>query len=303
MKHMRTALFIALAITTVSFALFWFNEARKRSGIKGSVPGPLDIVIGFGTNFLDTLGVGSYATTSSLFKILHLVPDEQIPGTMNVGHAMPTVCEAFIYILLVRVDMVTLVAMILASCAGAWLGAGVVSKWPRRTVQIAMGIALVGAASFMLLSLLNVIPAPSGETLGVSGAKLGIAVAVNFILGALMTLGIGLFAPCMILIATLGMSPVVAFPIMMGSCAFLMPVGSARFVREGSYNLKSALGLAIGGIPGVLIAAYVVRSLPLYYVKWLVVVVVLYTASMMLRSAMAERARRPVVVMPSIGNG
>lgn len=303
MKHMRTALFIALAITTVSFALFWFNQARKRSGIKGSVPGPLDVAIGFGTNFLDTLGVGSYATTSSLFKILHLVPDEQIPGTMNVGHAMPTVCEAFIYILLVRVDMVTLVAMILASCAGAWLGAGVVSKWPRRTVQIAMGIALVGAASFMLLSLLNVIPAPSGETLGVSGAKLGIAVAVNFILGALMTLGIGLFAPCMILIATLGMSPVVAFPIMMGSCAFLMPVGSARFVREGSYNLKSALGLAIGGIPGVLIAAYVVRSLPLYYVKWLVVVVVLYTASMMLRSAMAERARRPVVVMPSIGNG
>jgi uncharacterized membrane protein YfcA len=131
--------------------------------------------------------------------------------------------------------------------------------------------------------------------------KLGIAIAVNFVLGALMTLGIGLFAPCMILIATLGMSPVVAFPIMMGSCAFLMPVGSARFVREGSYNLKSALGLTIGGIPGVLVAAYIVRSLPLDYVKWLVVIVVLYTASMMLRSAMVERARRPVEVIPQIG--
>ena len=301
MKHMKTALFIALAITAVSYALFWFLEARKRSGMRGSTPGVMDAAIGFGTNFLDTLGVGSYATTSSLFKLLHLVPDEKIPGTMNVGNALPTVCEAFIYIALVQVDMITLVAMILASCAGAWLGAGVVSKWPRRTVQIAMGIALVGAASFMLLSLLKVIPNPSGETLGVSGLKLGIAIGVNFILGALMTLGIGLFAPCMILIATLGMSPVVAFPIMMGSCAFLMPVGSARFVREGSYNLKSALGLAIGGIPGVLIAAYVVKSLPLDYVKWLVVVVVLYTAAMMLRSAMVERTRRPVVVMPSIG--
>jgi uncharacterized membrane protein YfcA len=302
MKRMKTALFIALAITAVGFALFWLMEVRKRSGIKGGVPGPVDTLIGFGTNFLDTLGVGSYATTSSLFKLLHLVPDEQIPGTMNVGHAMPTVCEAFIYIALVQVDMVTLVAMILASCAGAWLGAGVVSKWPRRTVQIAMGIALVGAATFMLLSLLKVIPSPSGETLGVSGLKLGVAIGVNFILGALMTLGIGLFAPCMILIATLGMSPVVAFPIMMGSCAFLMPVGSARFVREGSYNLKSALGLTLGGIPGVLVAAYIVRSLPLDYVKWLVVAVVLYTASMMLRSAMVERSRRTVEVLPSIGN-
>jgi uncharacterized membrane protein YfcA len=117
-----------------------------------------------------------------------------------------------------------------------------------------------------------------------------------------MTLGIGLFAPCMILIATLGMSPVVAFPIMMGSCAFLMPVGSARFVREGSYNLKSALGLTVGGIPGVLIAAYIVKSLPLDYVKWLVVLVVLYTASMMLRSAMVERSRRAVEIVPSTGD-
>ncbi len=302
MKPMKTALFIALAIVAASFVIFWFVEVRKRRSYHGATPGPVDILIGFGTNFLDTLGVGSYATTSSLFKLFRLVPDEQIPGTMNAGHAMPTVCEAIIYITLVEVDMVTLFSMILASCAGAWLGAGVVSRWPRRTVQIAMGIALIGAAGFMLLSVLQVIPAPSGETLGVSGLKLGIAVTVNFVLGALMTLGIGLFAPCMILIATLGMSPVVAFPIMMGSCAFLMPVGSARFVREGSYNLKSALGLTIGGIPGVLIAAYIVRSLPLYYVKWLVVVVVLYTASMMLRSAMVERSRRTVEIVPSIGN-
>ncbi len=302
MKRMKTVLFIALAIVAVSFAVFWFLEVRRRQIAKGAAPGAVDILIGFGTNFLDTLGVGSYATTSSLFKLLRLVPDEQIPGTMNAGHAMPTVCEAFIYIALVQVDMITLVTMIVASCAGAWLGAGVVSRWPRRTVQIAMGIALVLAAGFMLLSLLKIIPNPSGETLGVSGLKLGIAIIVNFILGALMTLGIGLFAPCMILIATLGMSPVVAFPIMMGSCAFLMPVGSARFVREGSYNLKSALGLTIGGIPGVLVAAYIVRSLPLDYVKWLVVIVVLYTASMMLRSAMVERSRRTVEILPSIGS-
>jgi uncharacterized membrane protein YfcA len=75
----------------------------------------------------------------------------------------------------------------------------------------------------------------------------------------------------------------------MGSCAFLMPIGSLRFIRERAYSLKAALGLAIGGIPGVLIAAYVVKSLPLYAVRWLVIVVVVYTALTMLYSAFTER--------------
>ena len=116
-----------------------------------------------------------------------------------------------------------------------------------------------------------------------------IAVVGNFLLGALMTLGIGLYAPCMILVSLLGMNPTTAFPIMMGSCAFLMPVGSLRFIRERSYSLRSALGLAIGGIPGVLVAAYIVKSLPLGIVRWLVIVVVLYTAVTMLMSAAHEK--------------
>jgi uncharacterized membrane protein YfcA len=82
---------------------------------------------------------------------------------------------------------------------------------------------------------------------------------------------------------------------MMGSCAFLMPVGSARFVRSGRYNLKSALGLTLGGIPGVLLATYLVKSLPLRAVNWLVVGVVVYTAAMMLRSAQKERRRSMLV--------
>jgi len=174
--------------------------------------------------------------------------------------------------------------MIVAAVLGSWLGAGVVAKWPKRTVQIGMGGALLAAAAFMLMRQLDLFPAGS-DAIGVRGMTLVVAVAGNFLLGALMTLGIGLYAPCMILVSLLGMSERTAFPIMMGSCAFLMPIGSLRFIREQAYSLRNAIGLAIGGIPGVLIAAYLVKSLPLFYVRWLVIVVVLYTAVTLLMSA------------------
>lgn len=295
---MKTALLAALAIITASYALMWIlaitGARRERRLMEGaaprSMPGPLDTAIGFVTNFFDTLGIGSFATTSSLFKLRGLVRDEQIPGTLNVGHTLPSILEAFIYIAVVQVDVVTLVLMLAASAAGAWLGAGVVSSWPRRKIQIGMGATLLAAAIIMTLSQLQLLPS-GGNALGLTGAKLVIAVAGNAVLGALMTLGIGLFAPCMMLVALLGMNPRAAFPIMMGSCAFLMPVGSARFIRTRRYNLKSALGLTLGGIPGVLVAAFLVKSLPLTAVRWLVVAVVIYTAAVLLRSAAVEWRR------------
>jgi uncharacterized membrane protein YfcA len=103
-----------------------------------------------------------------------------------------------------------------------------------------------------------------------------------------MMLGIGLYAPCMILVSLLGMNPTAAFPIMMGSCAFLMPFASVRFIREKTYNVRASIGLALGGLPAAIIAAKIVESLPLYAVKWLVVVVVVYTALNMLMTARTE---------------
>jgi uncharacterized membrane protein YfcA len=258
------------------------------------------LLIGFVTNFFDTLGIGSFATTTSLFRFLRLVPDELIPGTLNVGHTTPSVTQALIYIVIVTVAMPTLASMIAAAVVGAWLGAGVVSRWSRARVQRGMGGALLAAAAVMLVSQLGLVPV-GGDAVALSGGRLAIAVGVNFVLGALMTLGIGLYAPCMILVSLLGMDPKAAFPIMMGSCAFLMPVGSMRFIREGRYALSASVGLALGGIPAVLLAAYVVRSLPLSAVRWLVIVVVVYTAASLLRTAQRERrqaAAAPPAAVP-----
>jgi len=254
-------------------------EARPVGG-----PTPAHLGIGLVTNFFDTLGIGSFAPTTALFKFFKMVPDKLIPGTLNVGHTIPTITQAFIYTAAIEVDVTTLILMIAAAVAGAWLGAGIVASWPKKNVQVGMGFALLVAAALFTWRNLGGGGSDTG-TLGLEGAKLALGLAGNFFLGALMTLGIGMYAPCMILIGLLGMKATVAFPIMMGSCAFLMPVASARFVQKQAYSFRPAVGLAIGGIPGVLLAAYIFTSLPIYWVRWLVVGVVLIAATMMLRSA------------------
>jgi uncharacterized membrane protein YfcA len=291
-----TGLLAALAALTVVFVGGWTRAVlgvRAERGAAGSpatdvgAPTGLSLPVGAVTNFLDTLGIGSFATTTALFRFFKMVPDRIIPGTLNVGHTLPTVVQAFFYIAVIPVDVVTLISMIGAAVAGAWLGAGIVAGWPKRNVQLGMGFALLAAAIFFTMRNLGLFPAGS-NAIGVSGVLLVVAIAGNFFLGALMSLGIGLYAPCMILVSLLGMSEATAFPIMMGSCAFLMPVGSLKFITERAYSLRVALGLAIGGIPGVIVAAKIVKSLDLTTVRWLVIVVVLYTALTMLYAAFTE---------------
>jgi uncharacterized membrane protein YfcA len=293
-----TALLVALGALTAVFVASWASIIMKVRGDRtpaatpaadARFPTPLSIGVGAITNFFDTLGIGSFATTTAMFRAFKMVPDRIIPGTLNAGHTLPTVVQAFFYIAVIPVDVVTLISMIAAAVLGAWLGAGIVAGWPKRYVQLGMGFALLAAAMFFTMTNLGLFPTGS-DSLGVRGGLLVAAVLGNFLLGALMSLGIGLYAPCMVLISLLGMNATTAFPIMMGSCAFLMPVGSLKFIRERAYSLRVALGLALGGIPGVIVAAKIVKSLDLHTVRWLVIVVVLYTAITMLWAAFGAPA-------------
>lgn len=286
----KTLLFIALGFISV-FYLYVLLRGILRArtgGAKFVSPTPGGLATGFFTNFLETLGIGSFATTTAIFRQWRMVRDEQIPGTLNIGHSLPTIAQAFIFTTLVPVDAKTLISMIGAAALGSHLGAGTVSRWSRPLVQLVMGAALLVAAVLLLMKQLKLMPG-GGTALELTGTKLAIGLVGNFILGALMTMGIGLYAPCMILIYTLGMDPAAAFPIMMGSCAFLMPVASARFLKEMAFDPRGVLSLAIGGVPAVIIAAKLVKSLTLTAMLWLVIVVVLYTAAMLLTAARRER--------------
>lgn len=284
----RSLLLLALGLVAAGFAVFWTRALLRTRRTEPLGPSPYELLVGFITDFLDTLGIGSFATTTSLYRWRRTIDDRLLPGTLNVGHTLPTIAQAFIYTGSIEVEIKTLVSMIAASIAGALLGAPIVARWDRRRVQIGMGCALLVLAGVLIYRQLWTEPATG--TLGLSGGLFVVGVTANFVLGALMTVGVGLYAPCLILVAMLGMNPRAGFPIMMGSCAFLMPLASVPFIRRGSYSPRAALGLTLAGLPAVLIAAYVVTDLPLFWVKWLVAVVVVYTAIMLLRAAARRQA-------------
>ena len=279
-----------LIVIAIAYHAYWYlTESRRRHPPGALKPTPLAMGIAFVANFFDTLGIGSYATTTSMSKLWNVMPDEKIPGTLNVGYVMATVVQAVIFMTIIQVDFLTLISIIGAAVLGAFLGAGVVSGFNRRQVQIGMGTALLVASVLMVLSMSGRGPAP-GEALGLTGAKLGIAVGISMVLGALMMLGIGFYGPCLIMISLLGMDPRVSYPIMMGACAFLMPSGSIQFIRKASYDLRTAIAFLIAGPLAVLIAAPLVDKIPLFQLRILVLVVVLYTAIRMLLSAAQEKA-------------
>ncbi|OGD19609.1 MAG: hypothetical protein A2Y70_07140 [Candidatus Aminicenantes bacterium RBG_13_64_14] len=288
---MIAALFVGLGLLTLVYVADWVIQARKHPDTPD--PGRPDaerIAVGFVANFFDALGIGSFATSTAYFRLRKLVRDELLPGSLNVGYALPTITQAFIGIAVIKVDPMTLVLMIAAAVVGSWLGAGVVSRLPRRAIQVGMGIALLVAAGFFLARLLQWMPSSDTGTLDLTGMKLALGLAGSFVLGMIMPLGIGYYAPCMILVSMLGMNPLASFPIMMGACAFLMPVASMNFIRARRYSLKSTVGMTIGGVFGSALALTVVKKMNLNSVRWLVTVVVIYTGLSLLRTAAREKA-------------
>jgi uncharacterized membrane protein YfcA len=253
-------------------------------------PTPLESLIGIIVAFFDTLGIGSFAPTTAIFKLRRMVPDQLIPGTLNVGLTPAALAESLIFVTAILVDPVLLITVVVSAAAGAWLGAGVVARLPRRAIQVTMGLALLIAGSVFTAVNLGALPG-GGLAMNLVGWKFGMAVGINFVLGALMSAGIGLYAPCMITLALLGMHPLAAFPIMMGACALLQPIASLRFFQTGAFAWGPSLGLALGGLIGVFFAAYVVKSLPLVALRWLVIVVIAYAAFAMLRSAARGETR------------
>ncbi len=292
-----------LVAAALFFLFRWVREARRIASERGAAapgPTPLHVVIGFVTNFFDTLGIGSLATTTAIFRLFRLVPDELIPGTIIIGDLLAVLTQAVLFISVVEVDPLQLTALIAVCVAGGWIGTGVVTSLSRRAIQLGIGSALIVAAVLMAIGMFGSFPA-GGTARALTPAALALALLVNFVLGALLPLGIGNYAPSLVMFSLLGMDPKAAFPIMMGSGAFAATVAGVRFLSARRFQQRLALGLVLGGIPGVMAAVWLVKSLPLGALRVLVLGVVLYVAVTLLRAGMG--ARSPLLLPRERGQG
>jgi uncharacterized membrane protein YfcA len=281
---------VALMVPLVLATLFFAAIATRAAIARRAVPTAETLALGALSNFFDTLGVGSFAPTLAWLKFRRLVPDRLIPSTMLVGYTLPSMTQAIIFLVLlgVFVDPVLLVGCVIALLMGAVLGAGLVTKARASIVQGIVAIALLVAAILYTITNLDLMPG-GGTAASLPLPLTVIAIAANFGFGLLLNFGVGNYAPTLVMLSLMGMDPRLSFPIMAGGAAFAGAAASTRHIAIGKVDLRIAGGLAIGGIPAVLVAAFMVRSMPVAMLRWLVIVVVVYAAAVMLRAALGSR--------------
>lgn len=293
--------YLYYAATVGSATMLGRNVLKNSSDFKGKKisEGVKTSFIGFISNFADTLGIGSFGIIVALLKLLKVdIQDKKIPGTLNVSCTLPILFEAMLFSTAVEVDPLTLVSLVIAAVIGSYIGAGIISKMDETKIQMVMGVSLFAAAIVMIIThpALGIF-ASSNEALGLTGTKLVIGIVGNFIFGALMTAGVGLYAPCMAMIFLLGMNVKAAFPIMMGSCALVLPISSMKFIKEESYDRFAALFISIAGIFGVLLAYYGFKNVDIESLKFIIIAVMIYTSITMLKSGISGMKEKKAAML------
>ena len=277
----------ALVAVTLAYGIMLVRAAIAAGHI---VPRIEAVLLGAVTNFFDTLGIGSFAPTIAWFRFRKLVPDRLIPLTMLAGYIIPSLLQGIIFMILlgVRVDPWLIVGCLVAMVAGGFFSIPLAAKCPIRLVQAIVGGALLLAAFFYALSNLGLMPA-GGTATSLPPVLMAGAIALHFVLGILLSFGVGNYAPTLAVLSLMGMDPRLAFPIMASAAGFAGATAAARCLSLVKIDLKIAIGLTIGAIPAVLVAALIVKEMPLEMLRWLVVVVVTYAGVTLLLSA-ARRA-------------
>jgi len=299
---MLIALLVPIGLATAAFTIILFRAALRHR----ATPSFEALVLGTITNFFDTLGIGSFAPTTAWFKFRKLVPDRLIPQTMLVGHGLPTLAEAIIFLLLlgVSVDPILLVGCMIAILMGGLLGAPLVTRSRVWVIQLIVGIALIVAAAAYAATNLHLMPG-GGTASSLPLTLTVIAIVANFIFGILLNYGVGNYAPTLVMLSLMGMDPRLAFPIMAGGASLVVAGAGARHIAIGQIDFRIVIGMAIGGVPAVLVAAFIVKSMPIETLRWLVIVVVLYAAVVMIRASLLGRREETAALTaaPVVGAG
>ena len=277
---------IALLIPLSLAILIYLTVLAQRAIAGRARPNGEALILGAVVNFFDTFGISSFAQTTAWMKFRKMVPDRLIPPTMIAGLTPPAMAESIIFLILlgVKVDPVLLFGAAMATFAGGVVGAPLVVRARAWIVQMIVAIGLTMAGIAYVLGFLGMLPV-GGTAAGLPMGLTIIAIAVSFVLGLLANFGVGNYAPSLAILSLMGMDPHYCFPIM-ASGASLMGAGSSmRFIKVPEIDLKIVVGLALGGIPAVLVAALIVKKMDVDLLRYVITLVVFYTAIVMARSA------------------
>lgn len=254
----------------------------------------LGMLIGFITDFGDTLGIGSFATTTAAFRATHYIDDDrQLPGTLNAMHAIPVMIEALFFITAVKVELSTLLPMTTAAVVGAYVGTHVTKNWHAPTVQRVMSAALFIAVVIMIVRMITNPGADNALTVhGLHGWWLVLGIVFNLGVGILMTMGLGNYAPELIFFSLMGVNPAIAFPVMMLDAALIMPTTAWNVIKMDRISWRGFAGVTIGGILGVIVAAKFFTSMDVQLLKLLIMVVSLWTAFGLFRDSFKQNWKK-----------
>ncbi len=281
---------LAILVPIVVASLAFMAYLIRATVIARAVPRAEAVILSLIVNFFDTLGIGSFAPTTAWLKFRKLVPDRLIPPTMLVGLGPPTLAESIIFLLLlgVKVDPILLIGCSVSVLLGGLIGAPLVARTRVWVIQLVVAVALLIAAG--LYGLTNLHMMPGGGTASTLPMTLTIiAIVANFLFGVLLNFGVGNYAPTLVMFSLMGMDPRLVFPIMATGGALTVAGAGARHIAIGEIDMRIVIGLTLGGIPAVLVAAFLVKQMPLEMLRWLVIVVVLYAAAIMFRASMIGR--------------
>lgn len=293
---------VLAALAAAFFSVFLVKDAFKnKDQISKKNPVLIFLIQGI-TMFLDSLGVGAYAVQTVLWRTFKLIPDKLLPGTLTIASLVPQCVETLVFISIVKVDVLTLVLLIVIFTIGSKFGAKLISRIPERTIRLIFGFGLAIVAVVMIFRQLGMFP-QGGNSIGLEGWKLIVASIAFFILGATTAAGIGCYAAMMALLYSLGFNPRAAFPIMFSACTFMMPVAGWEYLKSKKYDLKISLIGQVAGTVGVLLAAFLVKSLPIYTLIWIVVCVLIYTSISMFYAAFKKKTPQNSVVEEPINEG
>ena len=236
----------------------------------------------------DTIGVGSFAVNVALAKSLGTFRDDELPAVNNGAQVIPGTIESLFFMQLVDVDLMTLVTLVAGTCLGGVIGGTVVSHLSKQAIRLSMMVCFLMIIGLLIGHQWHLLPM-DGSVLELRSWTLVVGFVALAICGALTSVGIGLFAMVQGVLFLMGVSPLVAFPIMTTAGAMQQPLTTLVFLQQNKIPLKKTLILSVSGCIGVFITLPIFNYITVSWLHSLLLVILIYNFIAIGRTYMQTR--------------